>query len=135
MWGLSCLTRDRTHVPYVGRRILNHWTTGEAPSRVFLLLILEFFIHPPLWSKELSKLPSLSSLVKPFTGPETYRPECQLLGMAWKACQKDLFLLWSLLLGFSRPSQHLTSQLFRAACGLPATSCCSPRLEMLFSTL
>ena len=31
MWDLSSLTRDRTRVPCVGRRILNHWTASEAP--------------------------------------------------------------------------------------------------------
>ena len=28
MWDLSSLTRDRTCIPCVGRRILYHWTTG-----------------------------------------------------------------------------------------------------------
>ena len=27
----SSLTRDRTRVPYIGRRILNHCATREAP--------------------------------------------------------------------------------------------------------
>ena len=31
MWDLSSLTRDRTHVPYIGRRILNCWATREVP--------------------------------------------------------------------------------------------------------
>ena len=30
MCNLSSLTRDQTHVPCVGRRILNHWTTREV---------------------------------------------------------------------------------------------------------
>ena len=36
--GLSCPvacripTRDRTHVPCIGRRILNHWSTREVPN-------------------------------------------------------------------------------------------------------
>ena len=39
--GLSCpvvcgilgsLTRDGTHVPCIGRQILNHWTTREVPK-------------------------------------------------------------------------------------------------------
>ena len=34
MWDLSSLTRDRTCVPWIGRRILNHWTTGEFPCPV-----------------------------------------------------------------------------------------------------
>ena len=35
MWDLSCLTRDRTRVPYIGRRILNHWTTREISDQQF----------------------------------------------------------------------------------------------------
>ena len=38
-WGvrdLSSLTRDRTHVPCIGRRILYYWTTREVPGRFFL---------------------------------------------------------------------------------------------------
>ena len=30
MWDLSSLTRDQTHVPFIGRQILNHWTTREV---------------------------------------------------------------------------------------------------------
>ena len=30
MWDLSSLTRDRTHVPCIARRILYHWTTREV---------------------------------------------------------------------------------------------------------
>ena len=35
MWDLSSLTRDQTHVLYIGRQILNHWTTREVPSSSF----------------------------------------------------------------------------------------------------
>ena len=35
-WDLRSLTRDGTCVPCIGRRILNHWTTREAPTPVFL---------------------------------------------------------------------------------------------------
>ena len=69
-------------------------------------------LHPPLWSKKLSKLPPLSSWVKPFCGLKTYRSECQLLGRAWKDCQNELFLPWGLLSGFSQPSQQLTHSCF-----------------------
>ena len=31
----SSRTRDRTHVPCIGRWILNHWTTREAPAGAF----------------------------------------------------------------------------------------------------
>ena len=34
MWDLSSLTRDQTHVPCIGRQILNHWTTREVPVKV-----------------------------------------------------------------------------------------------------
>ena len=37
MWDLSSLTRDRTCVPYIGRRILNHWTTREVPGALLLI--------------------------------------------------------------------------------------------------
>ena len=36
MWDLSSLTRDGTCVPCIGRQILNHWATREAP--IFLLI-------------------------------------------------------------------------------------------------
>ena len=37
MWDLSSLTRDRTHVPCIGRQILYHWTTREVPQFCFLM--------------------------------------------------------------------------------------------------
>ena len=30
MWDFSSLTRDWTHFPFIGRQILNHWTTWEV---------------------------------------------------------------------------------------------------------
>ena len=36
MWELSSLTRDRTLVPYIGRQVLNHWTTRDIPKQLFL---------------------------------------------------------------------------------------------------
>ena len=36
----SSQTRDRTHVPCIGRQILNHWTTGEGPGIMFSLVPL-----------------------------------------------------------------------------------------------
>lgn len=35
-WGLSSLTSDGTCIPCNGRRILNHWTTGEVPHPLLL---------------------------------------------------------------------------------------------------
>ena len=34
MWNLRSLTRDQTHVPCLGKWILNHWTTREVPSLI-----------------------------------------------------------------------------------------------------
>ena len=34
MWDLSFLTRNQTHTPCIGRRSLNHWTTGEIPIKI-----------------------------------------------------------------------------------------------------
>ena len=36
MWDLSSLTRIRTHIPCIGRQVLNHLTTREVPSSVYL---------------------------------------------------------------------------------------------------
>ena len=36
MWDLNSLTRDQTHDPYIGRQILNYWTTREVPILSFL---------------------------------------------------------------------------------------------------
>ena len=36
---LSSQNRDRTRVPCIGRRILNHWTTREVPFLMFLKII------------------------------------------------------------------------------------------------
>ena len=38
MWDLSSLTRDQTLVPYIGRRILNHWATRQVLQLVMLCL-------------------------------------------------------------------------------------------------
>ena len=34
----SSQTRDRTHVPCIGREILNYWTTREVPKRILRLI-------------------------------------------------------------------------------------------------
>ena len=47
-WDLSSLTRDRTHVPCIGRRILNHWTTRE-----FLHILFHYGLS---WDIEYSSL-------------------------------------------------------------------------------
>ena len=35
MWDVSFLTRNQTHVPYIARQILNHWTTGQVSQVQF----------------------------------------------------------------------------------------------------
>ena len=37
-WDLSSQTRDQTHVPCIGRQILNHWTTKEVPLFPFVIV-------------------------------------------------------------------------------------------------
>ena len=43
-WDLSSLTRDRTLIPCIVRRILYHWTTREVPVNILIkyILILSF---------------------------------------------------------------------------------------------
>ena len=43
VWDLSSLTRDRTHIPCIGRWILNCWTTREIPRVLHFLLLLSHF--------------------------------------------------------------------------------------------
>ena len=43
------MTRDRTRVPCIGRRILNHCATREAPSCTFKSSPHECKLVPPLW--------------------------------------------------------------------------------------
>ena len=37
-WDLTSLTRDLTHVPCIGKQILNHWTTKEV--LVFWIILI-----------------------------------------------------------------------------------------------
>ena len=40
MCDLNSLNRDgRTHIPCIGRQIINHWTAGESPILIFIFLI------------------------------------------------------------------------------------------------
>ena len=56
MWHLSSLTRDRTHVPCIGRRILNHWTTRKSLvikkilSLFHMVYISEPILHLTVWT-------------------------------------------------------------------------------------
>ena len=38
--GLSCLSRDQTCVPYIAKRVLNHWTAKKSPA-------LSLWFFPP----------------------------------------------------------------------------------------
>ena len=51
VWDLSSLTRDRTCVPCIGRRILNHWTTREVPTQPFC--VRNYILPILLRSKEI----------------------------------------------------------------------------------
>ena len=58
MWDLSSPTRDRPHIPCIGKRILYHWTTREVPRHYFYHL----FRHADLlrvtsWSSRVSLNP------------------------------------------------------------------------------
>ena len=41
---LSSLTRDRTHIPCIGRQSLNHWTTREVSALLFFFSFKYLFI-------------------------------------------------------------------------------------------
>ena len=48
--GSSFLTRDSTHIPYIGRQSLNHWTAREVPNFIFLSLVYDWnLINLGLW--------------------------------------------------------------------------------------
>ena len=74
----SSWTRDQTHVPCIGRQILNHWTHQGSPGIFFLkvpppTLILESFLPTPLAARkpECSVAPSFfiaNSDANPLTG-------------------------------------------------------------------
>ena len=36
----SSLSRNQTHVPWLGRQVLNHWTTGEVLGGCFIYLAI-----------------------------------------------------------------------------------------------
>ena len=45
MLGLSFPSRDQTHIPCIGRQILNHWTTKKVPGWLFEGLIPQQLPH------------------------------------------------------------------------------------------
>ena len=45
MWALISPTRDRTHIPCIGRQILNHWATRKVPDILIVhLMSLSFLV-------------------------------------------------------------------------------------------
>ena len=45
MWHLSSPIKDQTHIPCIGRWILNHWTTREVPILIFFKGSPEVFYY------------------------------------------------------------------------------------------
>ena len=71
MWDLSCLTRDRTHNPCVGRWSLRHWTAREVSPKVDFIK----------WGKQGISRPSLvhSALHGPFKDSRCWGWEAPLV--------------------------------------------------------
>ena len=46
---LSSLTRNQTHVPYIGRWILNHWTTKEVPTPGDFNIVVTIKVHTKIF--------------------------------------------------------------------------------------
>ena len=46
----SSWTRDRIHVPRIGRQILNHCTTREVPIHLLLYILLWLQRAPSIWT-------------------------------------------------------------------------------------
>ena len=97
----SARTRDQTHVPCIGRQILNHWTQQGSPGIFFLkvpppTLILESFLPTPLAAKEpeCSVAPSFfitKSDANPLTG-HTAKPIYLLYSCGEGKCSVCLLL-------------------------------------------
>ena len=66
VWDLSSPTRDQTHVPCIGRQILNHWTTREVPRKMALIFAWQRGKHSRLAPQESSSL-----IFKSIKGPWT----------------------------------------------------------------
>ena len=67
--GSSSLTRDQTHIPCIGRWILNHCTTREVPQYNFRSFIITYLIMLPCNLTCQLSLISLISLFEMFKGP------------------------------------------------------------------
>ena len=55
IWDLSSPTRGQTHIPCIGRQILNHWTTREVPPMVLFLMAKKLRMFPLRWGAKLRK--------------------------------------------------------------------------------
>ena len=62
MWDHSSPTRDRSHIPYIARWILNHWTTREVPGNDLLLSGSRALVvkNPPTNSGDVRDVGSIS---------------------------------------------------------------------------
>ena len=54
MWDLSFWTKNQICVPYIGRQILNHWTTKQEPQHVLPMFSCRNFMVSYLIFKSLS---------------------------------------------------------------------------------
>ena len=89
MWNLSSLTRDQTHIPCIGRQILNHWTTKKVLfSRISLywistsIRIIPCLKHLCLLAVCLITYLSSSQVCILRTVPEEFHPHLGLIQMA-----------------------------------------------------
>ena len=89
MWDPSSLTRDWTHAPCIGRRILNHWTTREVLRMAFFLqssvgIFLSFSYNssclwPPITIPPKARWPAVTT-VPSITNPDVWHhPQTLLL--------------------------------------------------------
>ena len=52
MWDISCLTRDWTHIPCIGRQILKHGTTRQVSVLYVLCQVLNEMFRLKWWIKQ-----------------------------------------------------------------------------------
>ena len=104
MWDLSSQTRDWTHIPSVGRQILNHGTTREVPAMYFkhlpACLIVTFTGHhlsEALWTSPTTVTPLFFSSLYPYLICSTYHSALQLLALLYISITKSNSFQISLL--------------------------------------
>ena len=96
MWDLSSQTRDWTHIPSVGRQMLNHGTTREVPAMYFkylpACLIATFTGHhlsEALWTSPSTVIPLFFSSLYPYLICSTYHSTLQLLALLYISITKS----------------------------------------------